>query len=244
MKPTKAEVKPRPLCIAHRGGPAGNPQLENTLTAIEASILSGADAIEIDVWNIDDHIMVIHDRRLGRLIPGSAIISTLALEELKQAALENAVYIPTLTEVIQLINNRVILNIEIKGPDCSHLVCSSIKHQQKLGNLDASKILISSFDHQQIQQCQKLCPQLKYGVLVYGIPHELGKTAELLGAYFLGVSIDFINKELIADCKRRNIKTWVYTANDKTDFDYLFELSIDGIFTDYPIDLIEKINQE
>lgn len=60
-------------CIAYRGG-CGHGS-KNTLTTIEHSITLGTDAIEIDVWQVEQELLIIHDRRLGRLLPGNGLIS-------------------------------------------------------------------------------------------------------------------------------------------------------------------------
>ena len=232
-------LKPlKPLCIAHRGGPKDNDHNENSLTAINESLAAKSDAIEIDLWNIDGHLIAIHDRKLGRLIPGDQAISNLIWPELQALASRSGTWLLTLREIIDAINNQALLNIEIKGPNCATPLCDLLASLKKANSLDLVKIAISSFDHQQIINCKKLLPEIKIGALVYGIPHDLAQTAENLSAHFMGISIDFINEALVEDCHKRGIQAWVYTANDELDFKYLMGLSVDGIFTDYPQKLI------
>ena len=50
------------LCFAHRGASGHEP--ENTLLAIEKAISLGAPWIEIDVFSVEDELVVIHDERL------------------------------------------------------------------------------------------------------------------------------------------------------------------------------------
>ena len=105
----------RLFCIAHRGGPGP----ENSLEAINASLALGVDAIEIDVWYVGGELLITHDRRLGRQIPGQGALLDLSRDQLRALRLENGEAIPTLNDVLGTIGDRVLLNIEIKGPDCA-----------------------------------------------------------------------------------------------------------------------------
>ncbi len=114
---TGTPLAPKPLCIAHRGGPGDDPKLENTLAAIDLSASLGVAAIEIDVWLIEGELIAFHDRRLGRCIAGSELIHHLPLAELYRRAKNAGITLATLGEIIDCIGGRAQLNIEIKGPN-------------------------------------------------------------------------------------------------------------------------------
>src|SRR5690554_2059492 len=63
-----------PYVIAHRGASSLAP--ENTLAAINKAIELNADLVEIDVrLTSDGHLIVIHDRTVGRTTSGSGKVS-------------------------------------------------------------------------------------------------------------------------------------------------------------------------
>lgn len=225
----------RLFCIAHRGGPGP----ENSLEAINASLALGVDAIEIDLWYVGGELLVTHDRRLGRQIPGQGALLDLSRDQLRALRLENGETIPTLDEVLRTVGERVLLNIEIKGPDCAQPLAEALlAHCQDNGAL-LEQYLVSSFDHQQLYQIMQGLPELKRGVLVEGIPLDYAGCCETLRAYAFNCSIDFLSQDLIDDTHRRGLKSWVYTANHSDEWRRLCALGVDGVFTDCPAQLLE-----
>jgi glycerophosphoryl diester phosphodiesterase len=73
----------RPLVIAHRGGAALAP--ENTLAALRAAEAAGADAIETDIRQTRDGVLVcVHDADLSRLCGDPRNVTDLDLPILRQ----------------------------------------------------------------------------------------------------------------------------------------------------------------
>jgi len=103
--------------FAHRGlhGP-GRP--ENSRAAFEAAIAAG-HGIELDVQaSCDGEAIVIHDYDLDRLTEGHGGVRTLAAAELGRIRLRDSdETIPTLAEILTLVNGRSPLLIELKSPD-------------------------------------------------------------------------------------------------------------------------------
>lgn len=109
----------RPLVVAHRGG-AGE-GLENTLSCIERSIAAGVDAVEIDVrLTADGHIVVCHDATVNSTTNGCGCISELTLQQVQALRVTDKMgvvtgeSIPTLGQVLSLVNGRCSLLIEVK----------------------------------------------------------------------------------------------------------------------------------
>ncbi|WP_317931271.1 glycerophosphodiester phosphodiesterase [Halioxenophilus sp. WMMB6] len=222
------------VCVAHRGGHAGDSKRENTLAAISASLKLGVTAIEIDVWLIEGQLIVAHDRRLGRIIPGDELLSELNLSELQARAASAIGPLPTLVEVIELIAGRARLNIELKGPGTAHPTCELLAAYFAQGQLTPAHFLLSSFDQHQIRLCQEQLPQVPRGVLICGIPLDYSALCRPLAATVLGISLEFVSKALIDDCHQHGIEVWVYTVNHPQDMQALMELGADALFTDYP----------
>jgi len=101
--------------IAHRGfHNAENP--ENTLGAFERAIEKNY-AIELDVQLLKDGtIVVVHDNKLSRLCAEDKYVSNCTYEEIKDLKILNSKYsIPTFKEVLELVDGKVPLLIEIKN---------------------------------------------------------------------------------------------------------------------------------
>ncbi|GAB3093983.1 glycerophosphodiester phosphodiesterase [Aestuariicella hydrocarbonica] len=220
------------LCIAHRGGS----QLfsENTLAAFTESLALGVDAIELDIWNIGGELLVTHDRRLGKTLPGQGRLIDHHPQQLKELILECGNRLTTLPEVLELVGNQVMLNIELKGPNCVDGVASALESYARDHQAGFDHYVISSFDHRQLYDFKQCLPQVKRGVLVEGVPLDYAACADALEAYSFHPSINFINQELVNDAKVRGLQVWVYTVNEEEDMQWMVELGVDGVFTDFP----------
>ncbi|EPZ52314.1 glycerophosphodiester phosphodiesterase family protein [Bacteriovorax sp. BAL6_X] len=100
--------------IAHRGL-HDDKKPENTMAAFKAAIKYNY-AIELDVHlSSDGHVVVFHDETLERLTGSNGKVSQYTLDSLKQLYIkETKEKIPTLKEVLELVNGQVPLIIELK----------------------------------------------------------------------------------------------------------------------------------
>jgi len=232
----------KPLfCIAHRGGPqAGKAPLpENSLAAIRRALDMGVEAIEIDVYQVEGELLVMHDRRLGRVVSGKGIITELPLSYLREQRLENGESIPTLTQILQLVGDSALLNIEIKGEHVVPALANCLRDYITAHQGSYEQYLISSFDHQQLFQSLQQLPEVRRGVLIEGIPLDYAACCEPLKAYSFNTHLSFITPELLGDARHRGFKNWVYTVNHEDDWKKLQLLGVDAVFTDKPDALME-----
>lgn len=102
--------------IAHRGV-HNSKTIENTL----ASFIKSMDKnyiIELDIHILKDNtIVVYHDYNLFRLCNVNKIIETLSYEQLSKIKIKNKYQIPTLEQVMHIVNGKVPILIEVKDLD-------------------------------------------------------------------------------------------------------------------------------
>lgn len=224
------------LCIAHRGGPqfVQSTLPENSLAAIARALELGVYAVEIDIFQIAGELFVTHDRRLGRVSSGRGIITEQPLAYLREQRLENGEPIPTLQQVLELVGDKALLNIEIKGANSVPTLGKVLQEYVSSHQGSYEQYLISSFDHQQLLQCLQQLPQIKRGVLIEGIPLDYAACCEPLKAYSFNTHLSFLTPELIQDAQKRGLKNWVYTVNHEDDWRAMMKLGVDAVFTDRP----------
>lgn len=220
------------LCIGHRGAKGYAP--ENTLLAIEKAIDLGVDAVEIDVRFVEQELLVIHDHRLERTTNGIGYLEEHGLDYLHSLDAGWGQHIPTLREVLDVIDARVMVNIELKGSDTAPLVASTIDEYVQCHQWQPEQFLVSSFDHLQLRQLAAISPETRLGALFCGVPLNLAEDATTLGAYSVHMSLDFIDPAFIVDAQHRGFKVYVYTVNHPEDIERMFSLNVDGVFSDYP----------
>jgi glycerophosphoryl diester phosphodiesterase len=102
--------------FAHRGLHGGG-RVENSRAAFEAAIAAG-HGIELDVQaSRDGEAIVFHDYELERLTGRAGAVADLSSRELAALSLTGADSIPTLRAILDLVDGRVPLLIEVKSPN-------------------------------------------------------------------------------------------------------------------------------
>jgi glycerophosphoryl diester phosphodiesterase len=220
------------LIFAHRGVSGHFP--ENTLMAFQAALDAQCQAIELDVYALQNQLVVIHDRQLARTTNGEGNLEDHTLESLSALDAGRGESVPTLWQVLQLVANKVVLNIELKGADTAELLIALLAKAQHELQLDLATIVVSSFNHRLLQQLRKLHPTLALGVLIAHRPLDNAAIASQLDACSLNCDRGFVDAELINDAHQRGIKVYVYTVNDAREARELAKIGVDGIFCNYP----------
>lgn len=222
---------PKCLAIAHRGASGYLP--ENSLSAFSRALELGAEAIELDVWRVEDELVVFHDRRLERLSNGKGVLTEKPLSELRSLLLQNGESIPTLSEVLSLLEGRCDLNIEIKGPHAEELVAKCIREAIESKKWKREQFLVSSFLHTALEVFQQTEPSIARGYLFHGVPLRGADEALALGCFSLNLSLDCVSLGLVKEARARGLKVFVYTVNARDDMERMLRLGVDGFFTDY-----------
>ena len=157
--------------IAHRG--MHNESIgiiENSLEAFKLAI-ENKYIIELDIHILkDNEIVVFHDDNLKRITGVDKNISDCTYDEIKDLKLKDtSSYIPKLTEVLELVNGRVPLLIEIKSDvNVGRLEVNLVKILDKY----KGKFAIQSFNPFSINWFRKNRPNILRGQLSAGFKNE------------------------------------------------------------------------
>ena len=218
--------------IAHRGASGYAP--ENTILAFEKAIEMGADMIEFDVHALSTgEVVLIHDHRINRTTNGIGYVSQLSFDGIRRLDAGSGELVPTLQEVIERVNRRVPINIELKGPRSSGAVAKIITHYIRLG-WQTSDFLVSSFDHHELLAFKSLMPSIDVAALMDALPLEYAAFAERLQAVAVCPGDEFVNEVYVADAHNRGLQVYVWTINDPEEMERMAAIGVDGIFTDFP----------
>lgn len=227
---------------AHRGYSGKYP--ENTMLAFRKAAEAGCDGIELDVQlSKDGTVVIIHDETIDRTTDGSGWVKDYSCEELKRYnAGKNGgsrfgfQSIPTLEEYCAwAAGQNLITNIELKTGVYyyENLEEKTLGLIRKYGLQD--RTFYSSFNHMSLVRVRQMEPDAVCGAL---LDH-----AGLLNAGYYCDRYHFRNyhpgvngltKDTVDNCKQYGIKVNVWTINDMSFLEQLFEWGCDGIFTNYP----------
>lgn len=218
--------------IGHRGARGLAP--ENTLLAFDTALRCGAHMLELDVQRVGDELMVIHDLRLERTTNGRGRVADHDYATLRGLDAGQGQFIPTLAEVLDLVEARVPLNIELKtAGGTAALVAARIRDYLADGWTPDS-FLVSSFHLPELYEFRQLLPEVPIGVLLCGVPLDWAAVATELQAQAVNVSEEFADARLIRDAKARGCRVYAYTVNNLDDMFELRDAGVDGVFTDFP----------
>ena len=227
----------KPLVFGHRG--AKGHIAENTLSSIQKAIELGVDGIEVDVFRCSSgELVVFHDRSVEKLTNGIGFIEQMSLNSIKKLNVLDQGKIPTLNEVLDLIDGQVILNIELKGSNTSFLTHQLLNSYFKSSNWKPEKIIISSFDWDELRAFYQLNKEIKIAILTEDDPVDAIPIAKELNAFSINPNHVLLTKLNAAKIKSENISIYPWTVNEILDINKMKKIGIDGIITDYP----ERVN--
>ncbi|MCX7070856.1 MAG: glycerophosphodiester phosphodiesterase family protein [Gammaproteobacteria bacterium] len=219
--------------IGHRGARGHAP--ENTLLAIDTGIALGAPWVEFDVQrHPSGALLVFHDLTLDRTTNGHGFLADQPLAALRALDAGGGQLIPTLQEVLDLVDQRVGVNIELKSAGGTAEAVAAVIRSQVEAGWPVEKFLVSSFHLPELWEFKQLAPEIPVGALLCGVPLDWAGCALELGAATLNLSSEFVDPRLIADAHAHGIKVYVYTVNDPVEMRLLRQMGVDGVFTDYP----------
>ena len=228
---TPARFRPF-LCIGHRGAKGHAP--ENTLLSIQCALGMGADWVEVDVRAAGGELVVIHDESLDRTTNGTGLVADRDLAYLRSLDAGEGQRIPLLREVLDLVRGRAGLNADMKGAGWAAPMARLLDERGSRAALDASGLLVSSFDHSQLKELRALVPGVPLGAIVDRPPDGTARFAEELGAAVAVVGLAAVTEGLVEDAHGRSIAVYVFTVNEASAVRRVRGLGADGVFTDYP----------
>ena len=219
------------LCIGHRGAMGHAP--ENTLLSIRTAIEMGADWVEIDVYLVEGELVVIHDPLLQRTTNGEGAVMEQSLAYLRSLDAGQGQRIPFLQEVFDLVDKRVGINIELKGPETAVPTVNFIHNQIEHG-WSYDTLLVSSFDHNMLRTVRQLDNQIKIGALIFHDPDDLAQYSDEMKAFSINPWLMTIREPLVQKAHEQGLQVYVYTVNEPNDIERMRQWGVDGVFTNYP----------
>ena len=227
------EMQNKPLVIGHRG--AMGYETENTLASIQKALDMGVDMIEIDVFNIKSgETVVFHDERLERLSNAGGNIEEYNFFDLRQVILDGNHRIPMLQDVLKLIDNKVTLNIELKGDGTTNRVNFITDYYIRERGWSPKNFVISSFNWDELRKMRESNPDIAIAVLTEEDPLEAIEVAKELNAVAINPWFKTLTEENVQKIQDEGFKVFTYTVNEPADIEQVTEFGVDGIFTNYP----------
>ncbi len=227
----------KPLVIGHRG--AMGHETENTLASIQKAMDLGVDMIEIDVFKIESgEIVVFHDDTVDRLANASGPLELFNIVDLKKLTLDGGHKIPMLQDVLRLIDNKVALNIELKGDDTADRVNFIVSSYIQRQGWSPENFIISSFKWNELEDMREYNDSIQIAVLTSEDPLKAITKAKELKATAINPQFESLTQENVNQIHEEGLKVYTWTVNEPADIEKMKSFGVDGIITNYP----ERVN--
>jgi len=229
---------------AHRGSSSSAP--ENTLSAIRQAIADQADYAEIDVQEtLDGVIVVLHDSDLMRVTGKKLNIWETTFADVR--GLDAGSWfspgfaderIPTLEEAIEVAQDKIKLNIEMKfykhSLRLTERVVSIIRREDF-----TDQCIITSMNYQELLKVKELDNRIKTGFIFF---KAIGRVFDFNVDLF-STSRKKATESFISKARNRKKEVHVWTVNTPEAMEDLIYLGVDNIITDYPAKLVSILKR-
>lgn len=243
--------------IAHRGASRDAP--ENTLVSMNLAWQQGADAVEVDVFlSKDNRIVAVHDdttKRTGGLDRRVADQTLAELKNLDVGAWKDAKWtgerIPALEELLAAIPGGKRLFMEIK---CGREILPELEVVLRRSAVPSKKVAIVGMDWETVKAVRERMP----GHEVYWVqrierdeaagawnPSVEELVTKALKARLHGLDVKAcaaVDAGFVKAVKKAGLRCFAWTVNDPGEAKRLIEAGVEGITTDCPGWLREKMD--
>jgi glycerophosphoryl diester phosphodiesterase len=250
--------------FAHRGSSADLP--EHTLGAYLRALAEGADGLECDVrLTRDGHLVCVHDRRLDRTSTGRGRVSARTLAELDEldfgswhpGARDSTEHTPVLTldrllQAVRDTDRPVRLLIETKHPtryggDVEWRV-AALLHRYGLAHPkpdDAVQVTVMSFYPLALRRMHALAPDLPTVLLLEVLVPGVKLRRLPFGTRIAGPAVDLVRARpaILDRLRAAGNQVYVWTVNDPVDIDLVIAHGVDGIITDRPRAVLDRLGR-
>jgi glycerophosphoryl diester phosphodiesterase len=257
-----------PLVIAHQGGDGERPS--NTMTAFQYAVDLGVDVLEMDIHSTSDGVLVtIHDATVDRTTDSTGRVHDFTFAELQ--ALDagydwptveeevgrtdrpyrgQGIVIPALEEVFRTFPQmRMVIEIKQTEPSIVQPFCDLLREHEL-----QEQVIVASFHPEPMYAFREACPEVATAAVEEEIlPFFVLNTVGLSGAYqptaesfqvpeYSG-DLHVVTPSFVENAHAKNVMVQPWTINSTAQMQYMIEVGVNGIMTDYPARLMELLGR-
>jgi glycerophosphoryl diester phosphodiesterase len=250
------------LRIGHSGAAAYS--IPNTLESFALALETGVDMVEFDVRACRDGLVLAHNRQL----PANAQLNTphrrltdLTVEQIQAVDLGNGSRIPTLSQAIDFIKGRALMNVDLKTPGYEAEVMDVLREKNSL-----SDVIISSTIPRSLRRIRGISSMVKTGIsypediwlpspvgryvrplvklffqiLHYAYPRRVLRVMAYAQANAVMLSRMVVSADVVKAVQESNGRVFVWTVDSLSTIRRLYKLGVDGVASNRP-DLFRRL---
>jgi glycerophosphoryl diester phosphodiesterase len=168
-------------------------------------------------------------------------VRSLSLARLQAADAGDGEPVPTLEQVLQLVEGRLTVMCELKAtpgePEFDQRLVDAV-----LGVIERAGArtwaAVHSFNAEMVARARQTEPRVSAAIISSDVVGE--EVDRLLGALLkrngqaLSIEHACIDRALVVKVKRRQVTVWTWTPDEEADWARLVDAGVDGIITNYP----------
>lgn len=232
----------------HRGYGVGTP--ENSISAIKKSIDNNIDYIEIDVQRTKDRKYVLnHDKTFERVSYEKPYFINKKVSDLNYSQIETldigrrvsqryaGEKVPRIEEVLDVCKNKIKINLELKEGIDHEMIDDLMELVRKKGM--KKQVFFTSLNIRDIEYIENKDSTFDTG-LIYFI--KLGNYGSVDADYMIMEEREATDSN-IKKLHKKGKKVIVWTVNTQESIDKFSKMDVDGIITDYPLEVKEAVSE-
>jgi len=197
---------------------------ENTLPSFARALELGAEGIELDVHATADGVVVVHHD--AEVVDGDRVVPIAALMwgDLERIQLPGGASVPTLAAVMEFVNDRVPVYVEVKAPGIEDVLLESLARWPTAP--------AHSFDHRIVREIRNREPGRPVGVLLSSRLIDTVAAVNSTGATALWMHWSMIDRELVEAAHGAAMEVIAWTVNEAPVARRLVGYGVDALCTD------------
>lgn len=215
--------------IGHRGAPAAH--RENTLEAFLEAVRLGADGVELDVRRAVDGALVVHH---DAVLPSGTALLNLAGHELP-------LWVPTLPDVFDALDDSVVVDVEIKNmpneadwDPTESIATAAARLIVERGRQGTT--VVSSFSLSAVDVARSVEPSVRTGWLTLAGYDQRAALDTIVGRGHrtLLPRHEAATADLVDAAHGAGVEVVVWTVDEPERMRELADMGVDGIITNVP----------
>lgn len=220
------------------------------MDAFRLSLEAGVDGIELDVHRCaTGELVVIHDDDVNRTTNGVGLVKEISYAQLRRLDAGSwfnpkfsSARIPTLQEVLDLLDGKIMLNIEVKNTPIDY---PGIEEDllSLLQGYPLETIIFSSFDHKIMKRFSQIDSTLQLALLADCLFVDVNQYAADLGCQYWHPCFSSLRQDGVEEAHRGGLKINSWTINSPKEWVGAVKMQLEGIVTDDPEGLLKMYDR-